>query len=299
MKKSLLTAAVAAILIPGVSTASESWQLNYADANTAGALGIALNNQVSAVTDEYKVTLESVLGFTDNAADAGTANAGVISAGDTFVDHIYFSINNLFAGGSDTFDVDNNTNNTQLTGVIEATGTQIDALNYTVDSAAISFYFDGPQSGGTDAQFSNLATFTDGLLVQTGTGAGAGVNSALIPNGASNINFSLNDILSTLGQFDEFELFTNPNLSLDQIVFETGSDNAACEDSVPVIGVPCFATEAGLFAASGDANVYDFTFHVRSDGSAIKALAAVPEPSSILMLGIGLFGMGRISRRRA
>ncbi|NOR81099.1 MAG: PEP-CTERM sorting domain-containing protein [Methyloprofundus sp.] len=289
IKNSLLSVAIATALIPSVSSASVSWELNYTDANVAGGLGIVLNSPVSAVTDEYKVTLESALGFSDNDLSGG------ISAGDTFVDYIFFNIDNLFAGGSNTFDNDYQTANTQLSGTISAAGLQVDALNYLITSADIEFYFDGPTSGGTVTTFTDLSTFTDGVLVQTGSGSGAGVNGALIPNGASDINFELTDILSTLGAFSEFELFLNPNLSLTNIVFQTGSDNAVCQDSLP-IGVPCFADETDLFAAFGDApGNHDFTFHVRSDGSAIKA---TPEPSTVILLGMGLLGLGQLSRRR-
>jgi len=277
-RKTLCSVVLASAVMPGMVAADESWTVNYTDANTAGALGIILNNTVSAVTDEYKYTAESVVAFNDND------NSGGISGGDTFDDYVGFIIDQLNFGSINTFDTDYALGNVQITGVITATGLQLDALNYIVTSAKIDFYFDGALS-----TFADFDTLVDGVYVQSGDGTGAGVNGALVPDGAIDINFSLTDVLSTLGDFGNFELF-DPFVGLDEISFNTDSNNNACPPAS--CGSSVADIESFFDFATGD---YDFFFHTRSDGSAIKE--QIPEPEILALFGLGMLGFG-LARRK-
>lgn len=297
LQKTLISAAVSLAFVPGFASA-EAWTINYTDANQTGGLGVTLNNPISAITDEYKYTAESVVLFNDNDGSLG------ISAGDTFDDVIAYRIDALNFGGNTAGDADYIGQNVQISGTLRASGVQLDAQNYLVTSAAITFFFDGPADGifgsgtGTMADFSDLTTFTDGLLVQTGTGSGVGTNSGLAPDGSINIHFKLVDILSTLlnpqdpnNPNDPFEMFQFT--TLDKISFFTDSNNNACTDSGG--GAVCGSTIADLLTFFGvNPSDYDFLFHTRSDGSATK----VPEPASIALMGIGLLGAG-YARRKA
>jgi hypothetical protein len=296
LKRALLPLAICAGLgFTGAVNASATWSLNYADSIDALGYG-STTNAVSNLTDEYKYTAESLVLFNDNDSSGG------ISAGDTFDDFILFRIDQLFLGGGTNSDVDTFAKNAQVSGVISASGLQVTQNDYIVNTSEIEFYFDsvggvsGGLLGGTDADFSDPNSFDDGVLVQTGDLVfGGGTNSGLVPDGAINIVYALTDILSTLDdQYANFELF-DPFIPLDTIALLTDSNNNAC----PPDGVAaCASTVAGLESFFGiDAvNDYDFFFHTRSDGSAVKA--AVPNPSAIALVGLGLIGAGFARRFR-
>lgn len=283
-RKTMISVATALALGAGVANAGvRPWHINYADANAAGGLGITLNNSVSNLVDEYKYTAESLIVFADHDGSGG------ISAGDEFWDYVVYRVDAINYGGNSALDPDYLTLNTQISGTVVAHGFQLDPLNYVVDNASIEFYFDGPMAGGTYADFTNLPTFVDGLLVQTGLGSGVGTNSPLVPDGNIDLNFALTDVLSTLGQYEPFELF-DPFIELDKITFITDSNNNRC-GAQATCGSSVADLETFFSILTSD---YDFFFHTRSDGSATK----IPEPAVLALMGMGLLGAGFARRRK-
>jgi len=269
----------------------ETWTINYEDANAAG-LDATLNNTVSNEVDEYKYTAESLVLFHD------LDTSGTISGGDTFDVFSLYGIDQLNFGGISNADLDYTLNTFDISGSIQSSGVQVDPLNYAVSSSDITFYADSPAEvllgtagTGTQFDFTDTSSFEDGLLVQTGTGSGAGANAALIPDGAIDIAFELTDVLSTYGDEDEFGQFELGLFSdLENIVFGTDSNNNVCGVGLTVCSstVASLSTYFSLVLAD-----YDLLFHVRSDGSAVKA--RVPEPMTLVLMALGLILVGRFS----
>lgn len=303
LRKAVMYSALAAALLPGIANAGVDWQFNYADAFTAdGAVRGANTPALSPVTNELKFTAESVVTFKDLDGSGG------ISTGDTFKDYIFLRVDQMFKNGvnvSDVrygqgFNIPGFEGNHEITIKIMATGHQVNPLEYVADSLTLmNWYFDGGTDavgggvlGYTAADFANLASIEDGTIVETSSLIkGAGVNASLIPDGALNMTVSMNDILSTLGNYGEFEILSG-NLTLLDITGTVDSNNNRCADSGG--GAACSSTTATILAAFG-ASADDYTFHTKSDGSFSK----VPEPATLTLLGIGMLGMGWKARRRA
>ena len=308
LRKAALSAAIAAALLPGVASAGVDWQFNYADGFAAeGETRGAATPELSPITDELKFTAESVVTFND------IDNSGNITTGDKFVDYIYVRVDQLF---NNTVDVTDGRygqgspdlgfpGNHEITLKIKATGTQVNPLEYVVDTVDImNWYFDAGTdvvvdgvitsvNGYTAADFANLATLEDGTIVETSDlVSGAGVNASLIPDGALDLFVTLTDILSTLGEYDEFEKLLDPRITLAMITGTADSNNNRCQDSGG--GAECASTIESVLAGF-DADELNLTFHTKSDGSFTKE---VSEPATLALLGMGLLGMGAVARRR-
>ena len=146
IRNGLASAAILAAVAPGIAMANATWNVNYADAIAAGGLGggavADTFSPTSLLTDRYKFTAESLVVFQDND------NSGGISVGDTFDDYIAYRIDNLFLNLSDTGDPDYAQQNVNISGTVIASGRQVLAQDYLVDTASIEFYFDTPPGIG-------------------------------------------------------------------------------------------------------------------------------------------------------
>ena len=307
-RKTALCAAVAAAMLPGLATAGATWSYNYADAFAAdgvAALPVGVP-ALSGAMNEVSFRAEARVEFTDG----GIGGVGVISPGDTFKDYISFRVNNfLGAGAVDVTDPLYGTGgpvlglakNHGISGRVYAEGVQLTANTYSVTHSTIEFFFDagdGTGAGYTQAIWAAGATgldsFVDGVLVESGVGVGAGTNSGIIPNGGIVIRYDLTDILSTLDpSYGEWEIFQGNQISINLIQGLVGSDNNICQTASD-----CSIDDAainGLFGLAGVGG--DFSFLTASDGSFTKEFR-VPEPTSLALTAIALFGMGCAARRR-
>jgi len=287
-KKTLVAAALAAIA-PMSANAAVDFRFDWAALD--GALGVANVRPLSNVTDELKVTLESVVIFTDNDT------SGAISAGDTFRDYLAIRIDQLFDNGNNNQENLNGYGTArEITAFATLTGTQLDAQNYSVNNGGVlNFVYD---SGAfTPADFGDLSTFVDSnggaaLVAETGTTVpvSGGTNSLNVPDGNIDLTLRLLDLI--LNGDAEVNVNGGP---LGSFVFGlSDNNNNRCTDSGG--SAACFANVAQIIAINGGTGpaADELACHTRSDGSFTKV---IPEPGILARVGIGLMGLAFGKRR--
>ena len=298
----LMAVAVAAMLLfASTSAQALTWTWNYIDGSTADGKALTTN---SAPMDAAQFVGESI------AIYAGLGGAAP-QAGDTFIGYSFFRLTAMSLGGKAlspapdgtfTYGLDH-----EISGAIFYTGKHVDAQNFVFTSGDLRVFFDAgdvcvpgagcppPTAGFTPADLAALGTFVDGVLVETGNALGiGGVLGATIADGASDFVFELTDVLSTLGDFDPFELTSESHL-----LALTDNNSHICG---PSPAAACFSSLAAILAAGNALFGNSFsadgatTAHSANDGSIEKA-AVVPLPASLLLLGAGLSAVGFWARR--
>ena len=309
IRNSLLAMAVGLAVLPATASAFAVWQFNYTDAFAAD--GQTYSGATPRLVDELKFTAESVVAFKD------VDGSGTITAGDTFTSYIFTRVDQYFYEGNDNTETrygrgdpdEGIAGNREITLMIKASGVQVDPQNYIVQSISMmDWYFDaGDINGGgyTSADFANLSTFKDGIIVERSTLiSGGGTNAALVPDGTINLEVEMIDVLSTLGNYGAFELLQDPLFTAHMVVGLTDSNNNRCPGpggggARCASNIASIITGFGGFAADGGlVDPFDFAFHTRSDGSFVKNVVQIPNPGSVALLSLGLLGLAAANTRR-
>jgi len=301
----------------------DSYTLNFSAGATA--LGMTAAQQTAAGiadlthVDEMQFLANSFVGFHDNDASAS------ISVGDTFSDYIAVR----FTGMTDvtstaltpmTYGAGPGRTH-EITSIFKADGHQTSANTYKIDALTNgNMYFDAG-AGFTKSDFSNIATFGDGVVTEhQDLIRGGGVNfDAVLPNGTISLITAITDDLHNNADANNeyWELDDNgdplndsllfPGVQLVMGVIDANNlmDDAVFGNAIASyfgidIGIqndaaaPPNATP-GAFYTGGD---FSFGFTTKSDGSFNKALQGIPEPSTVVLMGLGLIGLAGAGYRR-
>jgi len=128
------------------------------------------------------------------------------------------------------------------------------------------------------------------------------VGSIALLGGSGSYNFTRNDgSVDLAGMFTSLPVagfwdYLGLPINLNQTVFLALTDS----NNNGVLGAPATITNFGAFfnPPSTPANSAPSNFFVSNDGSVTFALAPIPEPSTLILMGLGLIGVASAARRK-
>jgi hypothetical protein len=272
--------AAAALSVPAVANAGIDFLFNWG-ATGEGQFGA---QTVSAPVRSMKFTAESVIVF----------NGAPFTPGTTFTDYVVLRVDQLFNSTSNAVAPYGDTGVPGLFGMgitilAEFTGVQNSPLSYSVTGLnSLRMFYDGPVGGYSAANFTNLASFIDGTLVESGLFAtGSGVNDPNAPDGSIDVTVGLLDLLTG----GDFEVNLQGGSLGSHLLGITNANNHLCGTGLQT----CASTSDAILAMFGQ-GPNPAGFHTISDGSIEKV--ALPEPGTLGLLGLALAAMGFVGVRR-
>jgi hypothetical protein len=281
LRKTLIAGlAAAALSLPGAANAGIDFLFNWGATGEGSFDGSTLSSPVRSM----KFTAESVVVF----------NGAPFTTGTTFTDYVVLRIDQLFNSSSNAVGPYGDTGfpgffSMGITVLAEFTGIQTSALTYDITGLnSFRMFYDGPVGGYTAADFTTLASFIDGVLVENGISAtGSGVNDPNAPDGSIDVIVGLLDLLTN----GDFEVNLQGGSLGSHLLGITNANNHLCGTPLQT----CASDSTAILGMFGEGPNSD-GFHTISDGSIEKV--ALPEPGTLGLLGLALAAMGFVGIRR-
>jgi hypothetical protein len=300
MKQKVISALLGSFLALGVAHAEPF----YMDVSGAGGAGFFFPD-----ADTRTGTFNSVQVFANTTTvQNDTDGSGTLNAGDTFSDDGNANITSgLPVGDMEGINLDNGAGGTvgeitiswtNLTGTTTSVNNNPDGTTTTVtdyDSGTVfSFFFEEPGDAdyGTSVGSADDTGFTDGTLVlQITISDGTGANTfdtatGEFLTGSSNLNGTITFALEDFWFFAAGDADWNDLLGLGIVLTAQVDQNTNNVETVPGNCSPTPTPGCELFSINSD-----------HDGSI--EFARIPEPGTLLLLGIALLGLGTLRRRYA
>lgn len=258
-----------------LSTATE-----YSGSLTAGSTRNVSTGSATIAGTGNSLTINSFR-YTGNTSNIGVGNTLTISSGGVIFTANNAVIGTLASGSAGTLDFGS------AEGVVWANGTNLNGIGSVIAGSG------GFTKAGTGTlTVSGLNTYTGKTYVSAGTLiVGDGVNAAKLGNGDVGVAVG-----STLTLMNGLAIADNAIVTLENFGLFNGMANLASGVNETIGGLWLGGTfyNAGTFGSTASSATF------KSDqwfsGSGIFTIAAVPEPSSLVLLGMG--AVLALSRRR-